>query len=445
MAQARYKQVVDALAAQIRAGRLAPATRLPTHRQLAGMQGLALATASRVYAELEAMGLVVGETGRGTFVRDQSYLPSGRNAFSSPAEGTLDLSFSSPRVPGQADLLRDALRKLAASGDLDAVLHYLPHGGRAHERAIAAKHLASRGLELLGEQVLIVNGAQHGLAVTAMALLRPGDVVAVDALTYPGFKAVAAALKLELVPLPMGAHGTDLGALDRLCDTRPVRAVYCMPTLHNPLGHVMTLGWRHQLVSIARARDLTLIEDAAYAFLATEAPAPLATMAPERTVYISSLSKSVATGLRVGFVAADVALLAPIERAVHATAWNTAGVMTSLACGWMEDGTVARLENDKRRDALQRQRIADRELVGLRTVRHPNSYFAWVELGEDQRADRVMARLAQRGIAVSGAEAFATTIHVPQAIRVALGSVPSKRELRRALSVVREVVATDSS
>jgi DNA-binding transcriptional MocR family regulator len=298
---------------------------------------------------------------------------------------------------------------------------------------------------LQGDQVLIVNGAQHGLAVTAMGLLRPGEVVAVDALTYPGFKAVAGALKLELVPLPMGAHGTDLDALEHLCKLRAVRAVYCMPTLHNPLGHVMTLGWRRQLVAIARARDLTLIEDAAYAFLAAEAPPPLATLAPERTVYVSSLSKSVATGLRVGFVAADVALLAPIERAVHATVWNTAGVMTAMACGWMEDGTVARLENDKRRDALRRQGIADRELAGLRIVRHPSSYFAWVELAEDQRADRVIGRLAQLGIAVSGAEAFATTTHVPQAIRVALGSVPSKRELRRALSVVREVVAADSS
>lgn len=445
MAQARYKQVVDALAAQIRAGRLAPAMRLPTHRQLAGMQGLALATASRVYAELEAMGLVVGEIGRGTFVRDQPYLRSGRDAFTAAAEGSLDLSFSSPRVAGQADLLRDALRKLAASGGLDAVLHYLPHGGRAHERAVAANHLAARGLELQGDQVLIVNGAQHGLAVTAMGLLRPGEVVAVDALTYPGFKAVAGALKLELVPLPMGPHGTDLEALESLCRLRPVRAMYCMPTLHNPLGHVLTLGWRRQLVAIARARNLTLIEDAAYAFLAAEAPPPLAAMAPERTVYVSSLSKSVATGLRVGFVAADAALLAPIERAVHATVWNTAGVMTSIACGWMEDGTVARLENDKRRDAVQRQLIVDRELAGLRTVRHPNSYFVWVELGEDQRADRVTARLAQRGIAVSSAEAFATTTHVPQAIRVALGSAPSKRELRRALSVVREVVETDSS
>ena len=445
MALARYKQVVDALAAQIRSGRLPPATRLPTHRQLAGMQGLALATASRVYAELEAMGLVVGETGRGTFVRDQSYLPQGRNVFQRAAEGALDLSFSSPRVPGQADVLRDALRKLAASGDLDALLHYLPHGGRPHERAIAARHLAARGLELRGDQVLIVNGAQHGLAVAAMGLLRPGDVVAVDALTYPGFKAVGTALKLELAPLPMGINGTDLEAMERLCRQRPVRAVYCMPTLHNPLGHVMPLGWRRQLVSLARTHDLTIIEDAAYAFLVSDAPPPLAALAPERTVYISSLSKSVATGLRLGFVAADATLIAPMEHAVHATVWNTAGLLTSIACGWMEDGTVARLEQEKRRDAAQRQMIADRALAGLQITRHPNSYFSWVELGEDQRADRIMARLTQRGISVSGAEAFATTKHVPQAIRVALGSIPSKSELRRALSVLREVVSTDSS
>jgi DNA-binding GntR family transcriptional regulator len=73
MGLVRYKHVVDALAADIRTGRLRPATRLPTHRALAAKYGLALGTASRVYAELEAIGLVVGETGRGTFVRDPSY------------------------------------------------------------------------------------------------------------------------------------------------------------------------------------------------------------------------------------------------------------------------------------------------------------------------------------------------------------------------------------
>ena len=86
--------------------------------------------------------------------------------------------------------------------------------------------------------MLIVNGAQHGLAVAAMAMLQPGDVVAVDALTYPGFKVLAQALRLELAPLPAAADGPDLDALAQLCATRRVRALYTMPTLHNPLGWV---------------------------------------------------------------------------------------------------------------------------------------------------------------------------------------------------------------
>src|SRR5690606_19920154 len=128
---------------------------------------------------------------------------------------------------------------------------------------------------------------------------QPGDVIAVDALTYSGFKVLAEALRLEMLPIPVTPHGPDLGALQRLCRSRPVRAVYSMPTLHNPLGWVMSLEQREQLVSIARTHNLHLIEDAAYAFLADDAPPPLAQLAPERTLYVSGLSKNIATGLRV--------------------------------------------------------------------------------------------------------------------------------------------------
>ena len=444
MGQVRYKQVVDALATDIRAGRLRPGTRLPTHRALAQRHGLALATASRVYAELEAIGLVVGETGRGTFVRDGS-CPRGLGAdLATPAPGSADLSFNSPGVPGQADLLRDALRRLAASGDLESLLHYHPYGGRPHERAIVARHLATRQLWVTDEQVLIVNGAQHGMAVAALGLLSPGDVVAVDALTYPGFRVLAERMRLDLAPVPVGPGGTDLDALQRLCQARPVRAIYTMPTLHNPLGCVMDAGARKRLVALARAHDLLVLEDAPYAYLAADAPPPVAALAPERTVYLSSLSKNVATGLRFGFVAAAPALIAPIERAVRATSWNTAGVITAIACGWIEDGTVARLEAEKRTDAARRQAIASEALAGLPLVRHPHSYFAWLPLGDDQRADRVAGALAQRGVAVSTAEGFATTAHVPHALRLALGSIPCE-DLPRALAAVKAVVESDSS
>ena len=184
--------------------------------------------------------------------------------------GTVDLSFNYPALPGQADLLRSALRELAASGDLEALLRYQPHRGRPQDRAAVARHLRRRGLAADADQVLIVNGSQHGLATTVMAALRAGDVVAVDALTYPGFKVLASTLRLELAPLPSTGGGTDLDALERLCAARPVRAVYVMPTLHNPLGWVMDAPARARLAEIARRHGLLIIEDASYAYLAEE-------------------------------------------------------------------------------------------------------------------------------------------------------------------------------
>ncbi len=424
MALARYKQLVDALAAQIRDGRLPPGTRLPTLRKLAAREGLALVTASRIYAELQAMGLVSGEIGRGTFVRE-TLLPRDQGIDQhAAAAGVVDLNFNYPALPGQAELLRAGLRQLAAAGDLEALLRYQPHGGRPHERATMARHLAQRGVHVGAGQVMIVSGAQHGLATTVMALLQPGDVVATDALTYPGFKVLAQAHRLELAPIPTAGHGPDLDALERLCKSRRVRAVYAMPTLHNPLGWVMSASRRRQLVAIARRHGLLIIEDAAYAFLAEDPPAPLAALAPESTVYVSGLSKSIATGLRVGFVAAPSAWVPQLERAIRATTWNTPGVMTALACGWLDDGTVTRLESEKRQDATARQAIAGEVLAGLRCVRHPASYFVWLPLAEEVRADQVAAALMRDGISVSTAEPFATSAHVPHAIRLALGSVP---------------------
>jgi DNA-binding transcriptional MocR family regulator len=434
---------VDALAADIRSGRLLPGTRLPTHRQLAATEGLALVTASRVYAELEAMGLVSGETGRGTFVRETSLPPGLGIDQKNVAVGMTDLNFNYPSLPGQAELLRNALRQLASGGDLESLLRYQPHAGRLHERASVARHLLARGLTVDAEQVLMVSGAQHGLAVTMMALLQPGDVIAADALTYSGFIVLAEALHLEIVPIPVTEQGPDLEALDRLCRSRRVRAVYSMPTLHNPLGWVMRADQRESLVTIARKHDLLIIEDAAYAFLAENPPAPIAQLAPERTVYVSGLSKSVATGLRVGFVAAPAEKVPALERTIRATTWNTPGVLTAIASTWLDDGTVMQLEAEKRQDAQARQTMAAEVLAGLPCICHPSSYFLWLPLSEDARADQIAAALLREKVAISTAEPFATSAHVPHAIRLALGSA-EMGALREALEKVKWVIGAYS-
>ncbi|WP_406064211.1 PLP-dependent aminotransferase family protein [Streptomyces sp. NBC_01077] len=443
MTAPRYKTLVDALASDIRSGRLAAGARLPTHRGLAAREGIAVVTATRVYAELETMGLVSREQGRGTFVRDVA-VPSGHGIDQQVvATGAVDLNFNYPSLPGQADLLRQALREMATSGDLDTLLRYQPHPGRPQDRASIARHLRRRGITADAERILVVNGAQHGLAVTVMAALNAGDVVAVDTLTYPGFKVLAHAFHLDLAPIPSTADGPNLDALEKLCATRPVRAIYTMPTLHNPLGWVMPATDRNRLIKIARQHGSLIIEDASYAYLVEDPPPPLAATAPDITVYVSGLSKSIATGLRVGFVVAPPSVVPLLERAIRATTWNTPALTTAIACRWLDDGTVDHLEAQKRDDAKARQALAGRELAGLPLISHPSSYFTWLPLPEDARADRLTATLARRHISVATAEPFCTSMHTPQAIRLALGSTDLD-SLRSTLRTVRQVAVEDA-
>lgn len=437
--KARYKTIVDKFARTIRSGELAAGRRLPTHRRLTVDEGISLATATRVYAELEAMGLVSGETGRGTFVRETA-LPAGHGVDQQAvAANVRDLNFNYPTLIGQGEQLRDALRELSAAGDIESHLRYQPHAGRLSEREIIAGYLAGNGFTPKAEHVLIVNGAQHGLAVTVMGLLRPGDVVAVDALTYSGFKALAELYHLELIAIPSCSDGPCLDALASLCAQRDVRALYTMPTLHNPLGWVLTPAQRQRLAAIARQHDLLIIEDAAYAYLVRQPPPPLTCYAPERTVYITGFSKNVATGLRVGVVVCPDELKPALERAIRATTWNTPSLVSALICGWIKDGSVSRFEKLKRQDARLRQSLARESLRGLPYVGHPDAYFLWLPLADESRADRVASMLMDKQISVSTAEPFCVSTNVPQAIRIALGSV-SMGELQDALRTVRDVI-----
>jgi DNA-binding transcriptional MocR family regulator len=132
-----------------------------------------------------------------------------------------------------------------------------------------------------------------------------------------------------------------------------------------------------------------------------------------------------------------------LERAIRATTWHTPGLTAAIACRWLDDGTVDRLETQKRDDARRRQSGQRLRCDGLPCVGHPSSYFLWLPLAPESRADRIAASLARQRVAVSTATPFATTSTVPQALRLALGSV-ALPELRDALATVRHEVVHDA-
>jgi DNA-binding transcriptional MocR family regulator len=430
----RYSEVVDLLTDQIQRGTLPPGTRLPTHRALAGEHGIALATATKVYRALTASGLVVGEPGRGTFVRDLSGF-SGLEPRRLPHDRRIaDLSFNQPTAP--ADQLRAGLREMAAEGDLSTLLLQQPPGGRSRDRAAVATYLLDRDIDVAPEDVLLTGGAQHGLDTVLGALAGAGSVVAADCLTYPGIKLSATTRHIELASVQADFTGPDLDHLDWLCGHRPICAAYTMPTLHNPLGFVMDSRARQRIVEIARRHDIALIEDGTYAFLEPDAPPPLQTLAPERTVYIGSMSKNLAAGLRVGFLVAPKQYRAALTRQLRAGSWGTSTLSTALTTRWLADGTAQRLEKLRRDDARHRQGLARAALAGLDYRAHPSSYTGWLTLPEETRADIVARELARRGVLVSTADAFALSAPAPNALRIALATAA---DLSDALAQLRGI------
>jgi len=416
------RTLVAELGAEITMGRRwRPGDRLPPQREFARDRGIAASTVSRVYRELARRGLVVGETGRGTYIRAAA-APVG-SALAEPSGAEVDLALNVPILPNQARLLADSLAPfLRRSTAFEEALRPVATTGNPSARRVAAGFLSRGHWRIDPEHVLFTGNGKQGLAAVLAAILRPGERLGTDALTYPVLKAIAARLRIELVPIPMDDRGMQPDALATAHMKAPLRAIYCQPALHNPVGTTMPERRRAEVARVLGRHDLLAIADAVYAFLAVDLP-PLAALAPERVVVIDSLSKRLAPGITVGMIVAPARLAGPIATAVRSSAFGPSGFALEACTRWMADGTAAAVGAAKRRDASNRQRILRKAFAGLMLSSDPRSYHAWLTLPATWRADTFVAAAAREGIAVVPGAAFAVSHgHSPNAIRLALAS-----------------------
>ena len=427
----RFTKLADAIHADIQAGRLTPGDRLPTQREFADRRGIAMSTATRVYAELIRRGLVSGEVGRGTFVRNAP--PTEGYALSRGIAGRVNLATNVPVLTNQAAILTAsaalATRRSAVLGP--AMNTVAPEGTPAAQRAIAG-FVARGAWKPDPAQINFAGNGRQVLAATLAALVPAGQRVGVEALSYQAVAGIASRLGLEVVPLPMDDQGLRPDRLAAVHRRHPFRALYVQPTLHNPLGITMPLRRRQELVRACRDLGVTAIEDHVYAFL-IEDHAPLASIAPECVVMIDSLSKRVAPGITIGWSVAPPSLAPSIAEAIRAAALMPSGLALELSARWLADGTVATLVTAKRRDAAARQRLLRKACPDLTIHADRRGYHAWLELPGAWRAESFTAAAAERGIAVAPATAFAVgSGYAPNAVRLALAS-PSHKVLTESL------------
>ncbi|HEU4474088.1 MAG TPA: PLP-dependent aminotransferase family protein [Gemmatimonadales bacterium] len=437
----KYQVLLDALRRDIESGTLPPGTRLPTQRELARRLGVAIGTVGRAYAVAEQRGIVSGEVGRGTFVRGpEPGVEEGALETEDPE--LIDLSKSrlirDPRVGSAADLLQAIARR----PDLDRLMDfYQPAPGMARHRETGARWLQRTGLAVPAERVIITGGAQHGAATVLASLARPGDLVLTEHVTYTGMKAIASLLHLQLRGLPLDGHGLVPEAFEVACREGAPRALYCMPTLQNPTARTMPLERRQAIAEIAAKYDVALIEDDVYGFLAEQPLPPLTAIAPAHSYYITSTSKSMAPGLRVGYVVAPESRVDRVAGVIRASTWLIAPLLAELASEWIERGEADAMVTWKREETTARHAVALRILGGWLPVTPAPSFHLWLPLPEPWRTEEFVAQARSRQVVVSPSEEFVVGREsAPHAVRVSLGATASRARLEEGLRRLAELL-----
>ncbi|RAR58479.1 GntR family transcriptional regulator [Paraburkholderia unamae] len=460
----KYRAIAHAYAQAIHGGQMLPGEKLPAHRLLAKTLSVTTGTVSRAYGELERCGMVVARVGDGTYVAEpdadgarmaERARPAseawersgaatagvaGMGAVSAAGSAArlIDLGQNVPMPTDEAFLLTQTLRELAGDERLAGeLLLYQPEGGRRSHREAGARWLARMGCVAAAERVLVTQGAQHGLACVLRAVLRPGDTIFAEALSYPGIVALARQLRLNLVGIEIDEEGIVPAALERACGLLAPRALFCVPTLHNPTTATLSEARRAMIAEIAVRHHLVVIEDLVPAALLDAPPAPLAARLPEHGIVISSLSKAVAPGLRIGYVQAPQDWVGKILAVIRSDCWMTSPLPAEIAARWIVNGEIDRLIAQQRAQVDLRQGIAAEVLAGWRYRTDPASPHLWLPLAEPWRAAEFSAALRQAGVLVKTADSFVIGRgSAPHAVRLSLGGARSHEALREGLEVL---------
>ena len=438
-----YLQIRDQLREMILDGTLSEGNRLPPERKMATALGVNRTTVVNAYRELAADGLVEGHVGRGTTVcRPPLSTPQPPNHLT--AYPLVWNEYFVRRPEGSRDpLLRDLMALLTRADTISfaagvpapelyplddfrqAMTHVLntagqtllqpcPVEGYYPLRQTIARRMARRGATVRAENILILTGSQQGLDLIARAFLRAGDEVVVEAPSYLGALQIFSAAGVRLLGVPLDGEGMRLDVLENILIRYRPKLIYTLPTFQNPSGCTMTPRRRLRLLELARRHRVPIVEDDPYGELhyTSQAPSPLLALDQNGyVIYLSTFSKILFPGLRLGWVAAPRPVIERLSQIKQ---------LADLHCSTLVQGAVhefcQRGELDKHLDRvrdLYRQRrdamlvaLTEYAPTGLEWEEPQGGFNLWCRLPSGLKARQLMAEAAAKRVALVPGEVF---------------------------------------
>jgi DNA-binding transcriptional MocR family regulator len=444
----KYLALVHALREAIAAGELETGTRLPPVRTLAWTLQITPGTVARAYRRATDDGLLDSAVGRGTFIAPtrNSLRTTTRDSLHLGSPNTnIDLrGTKSPHI-GQDAMIRNALAKIAANGIHDLADYPDPDHALPARNAIVS-WLGYTDLRPSPDDIAITYGAQNAMIVALQTILvGPTPVIVTDELVFPGLRHAATMLRIEMVSVERDDEGIIPSQLEKICRSHGPQVLVSSFGVHSPTTQITTLARRIELAQIAEKYDLQIIDDDAFGIFSSNVPS-LFTIARDRLWYIGALSKSVATGLRIGYLVTPPGFGQIARTTVLSNCYGVSQVICDLATILITSGQAQDMRAQTLSFIERRAKMAANILGKWPLKWHPCVPFVWLQMPSGWRASSFQQACERQNVLIRPADEFALIDgKAPNAARITFGAKHSDADYEAALQKIAEILLTPPS
>lgn len=438
--QPAYLFIADLIAADVKNGKLQPRAKLPGLREIAKALDLNYTTIARAFTEAKNRGLIYSRPGAGSFIKGN--VPNIKLSDNRSPEMTMNMSIE-PSSPVLMEKMLSGAKEMFSERDLYSLLRYQEFGGSHIDKEAGMQWLGRRLPSVNYEQLLVSPGAHSTLMALLTLLTSEQGLICTSNLTYPGLKAIAAQLNLNLHSLDSDSSGPLVKPFESICKTGDVRALYLNPTIQNPTTCTIPLHRREALADVALRHNIPIIEDDAYGMLPSTKIKTFAELAPELTYYISGLSKCFGPGLRLAYVHAPNSRLSKrLSAALRALTVMASPITNALATKWINDGTVDHMIREIRTEAKHRQMLAEEIFADQHFYADPEGFHLWLSVPKSakQNPSELALKLRNQRISAVSCAAFSIDNKPHNYIRLCLGGPYERHECREMLLTIEEML-----
>lgn len=434
-----YQVLARQLKQDILNGTLLPGTKLPPQRELADYLDLNLSTISKAFKVCELKGLLSASVGSGTFVSYDALSNAYLLADTKPAH-LIEMGATLPDNVSYDPLLSQ-LKSMVQDTDYEKWFGYSRAGESIWQKDAAIKFIRRGGFNTTVDHILFANGGQNALAAILAGLCQPGDRIGVDHHTYPGLKTVAAMFSIKLIPIKSENNVFNPKAFEHACKNDNIKGIYLIPDYHNPTTCCMSVENRKMIGEIATQYNQFIIEDATYHLLNQKPNPAVASFAPDQTIYIASLSKSIAPGLRLAYVAVPFKFKESISKALYNLNISVSPLLAELAARTIVSNQFETLIDGHQQETIRRNHIVDQYLGENECLGVDTGIFRWLLLPGNITGAEFETLASQHGVQVYAAERFVVGNSCPErAVRISVCASETIEELEQGLIILKRLL-----